>query len=158
MLVTTYTKQSEHISYPIMVHTWISLTNDKMDRPFQNKRILRIFHNEDTRFYGDYNLDIYLSAKNDYTNIEAAVTRVIASRGGWIGATKMSDTTPCAMGRLDQYMLDCGNIPDREFKKMFPRREDGKVIKGLTVRKDGNFLIYGCETTRFYYVICFATS
>ena len=65
-----------------MVHTWVSLINDKMDQPCQNKRILRIFRNEDIRFYGDYNLDIYLSAKKDYANIEAAVSRVIASRGG----------------------------------------------------------------------------
>ena len=141
-----------------MVHTWVSLTNDKIDQLCQNKRILRIFRNECVRFYGDYNLDIYLSAKNDYANIEAAVSRVIDSRGGWIQRTKMSDASPCEMGRLDQYMSDCGYIPDREFKKIFPRREDGKVIKGIKVRKDGNFLIYGCETTRFYYVICFATS
>ena len=121
-----------------MVHTWVSLTNDKIDRLCQNKRILRIFRNEDVRFYGDYNLDIYLSAKNDYANIEAAVSRVIDSRGGWIQRTKMSDASPCEMGRLDQYMSDCGYIPDREFKKMFPHREDCEVIKGIVLRKDGN--------------------
>ena len=141
-----------------MVHTWISLCNDKINHPCQNKRILRIFNNKDIRFYGDYNLDIYLSAKNDYVSIEVVISKVINSQGGWIRSTKMSKTIPCVLGRLDQYMSDCGNIPDREFKKMFPRREDGNVIKGLVVRKDGNFIIYGCETTRFYYVICFATS
>ena len=141
-----------------MVHTWISLCNDKINHPCQNKRILRIFNNKDIRFYGDYNLDIYLSAKNDYVSIEVVISKVINSQGGWIRSTKISKIIPCVLGRLDQYMSDCGNIPDREFKKMFPRREDGNVIKGLIVRKDGNFIIYGCETTRFYYVICFATS
>ena len=141
-----------------MVHTWISLCNDKINHPCQNKRILRIFNNKDIRFYGDYNLDIYLSAKNDYVSIEVVISKVINSQGGWIRSTKISKIIPCVLGRLDQYMSDCGNIPDREFKKMFPHREDGNVIKGLIVRKDGNFIIYGCETTRFYYVICFATS
>ena len=141
-----------------MVHTWVSLTNDKINYVCLNKRILRIFRNEDIRFYGDYNLDVYLGTKNDYVNLEAVVSKVIASGGGWIRHNEMSDARQCVMHRLDQYMSDCGDIPDREFKKMFPRREDGKVIKGIVLRKDGNFLMYACETARFYYVICFATS
>ena len=55
-------------------------------------------------------------------------------------------------------MSYCGIIPDNEFKKMFPRRENYKVNKGIKLRKDGNFIMYACETEKFYYVICFATS
>ena len=55
-------------------------------------------------------------------------------------------------------MSYCGIIPDKELKKMFPRGENYKVKKGITLRRDGNFLMYGCETEKFYYVICFATS
>lgn len=41
---------------------------------------------------------------------------------------------------------------------MIPRRETMNVIKAITVRKDDNFIIHACETEKFYYVICFATS
>ena len=30
--------------------------------------------------------------------------------------------------------------------------------KRIKLRKDGNFIMYACETEKFYYVICFATS
>ena len=65
---------------------------------------------------------------------------------------------PIQLNHLDKYMYDCGIIPDNEFKKMFPRRENYKVNKGIKLRKDGNFIMYACETEKFYYVICFATS
>ena len=73
-----------------MVHTWISLRNDKINSPCQNKRILRIFRNESVRFYGDYNLDIYLGTKHDYTNLEQVISKVINISGGWIRSNKMS--------------------------------------------------------------------
>ena len=140
-----------------MVHTWISLRNDKINSPCQNKRILRIFRNESVRFYGDYNLDIYLGTKHDYINLEQVISKVINISGGWIRSNKMS-IEPIQLNHLDKYMYDCGIIPDNEFKKMFPRRENYKVNKGITLRKDGNFIMYACETEKFYYVICFATS
>ena len=140
-----------------MVHTWISLRNDKINSPCQNKRILRIFRNKSVLFYGDYDLDIYLGTKHDYTNLEQVITKVINISGGWIRSNKMS-ISPIRLNHLDKYMYDCGIIPDNEFKKMFPRRENYKVNKGIKLRKDGNFILYACETENFYYVICFATS
>ena len=141
-----------------MVHTWISLRNDKINSPCQNKRILRIFRNESVRFYGDYNLDIYLGTKHDYTNLEQVISKVINISGGWIKNITLNDIKPNELTHLGSYMSYCGIIPDNEFKKMFPRRENYKVNKGITLRKDGNFIMYACETDKFYYVICFATS
>ena len=141
-----------------MVHTWISLRNDKINSPCQNKRILRIFRNESVRFYGDYNLDIYLGTKHDYTNLEQVISKVINISSGWIKKITLNDIKPNELTHLDSYMYDCGIIPDKELKKMFPRRENYKVTKGITLRKDGNFIMYACETEKFYYVICFATS
>ena len=74
-----------------MVHTWISLRNDKINSPCQNKRILRIFRNESVRFYGDYNLDIYLGTKHDYTNLEQVISKVINISGGWIKNITLND-------------------------------------------------------------------
>ena len=59
-----------------MVHTWISLQNDSINSPCLNKRILRIFRNESVNFYGDYNLDIYIGTKHDYSNIEEVISKV----------------------------------------------------------------------------------
>ena len=141
-----------------MVHTWISLRNDKINSPCQNKRILRIFRNESVRFYGDYDLDIYIGTKHEYTNLEQVISKVITISGGWIRNITLNDIKPNQSTHLGTYMSDCGIIPDNEFKKMFPHRENYKVNKGITLRKDGNFIMYACETENFYYVICFATS
>ena len=141
-----------------MVHTWISLRNDKINSPCQNKRILRIFRNKSVLFYGDYDLDIYLGTKHDYTNLEQVISKVINISGGWIKNITLHDIKPNELTHLDSYMSYCGIIPDKELKKMFPHRENYNVTKGITLRKDGNFIMYACETEKFYYVICFATS
>lgn len=141
-----------------MVHTWISLRNDKLYHPCQNKRILRIFKNKDVRFYGDYDLDIYLGVKNDYDSLEAVISKVISNGDGWIRNIQISNAKLCDTSNLTYYISDCGFMPFKEFKKMWPRREDYKVLRGLELRKDGNFYMYACETERYYYVICFATS
>jgi hypothetical protein len=41
---------------------------DSINSPCLNKRILRI--------YGDYNLDIYIGTKHDYSNIEEVISKV----------------------------------------------------------------------------------
>jgi hypothetical protein len=141
-----------------MVHMWISLRNDRIGSTCQNKRILRIVKHPDVRFYGDYDLDIYLGTKNDYKSLEAVVSTVIDSGYGWIRNCRLERTVPNEKTSLLQYISDCGFMPDKQCMRMFPRREDCKIMKGITLRKDGNFIMYACETTRFYYVICFATS
>jgi hypothetical protein len=144
-----------------MVHRWISLCNDRIDATCQNKRILRIFQNKEVSFYGDYNLVIYLGTKNDYSSLDAFVSKLIISEGGWISEIQMKDAEISKMDRLEQYMALCGWIPHKEFKKMFPRREESnnyEIIKGFKLLDDGNFKKYVCETHRFYYAICFVTS
>ena len=141
-----------------MVHRWISLRNDKINLVSENKRILRIFRNKSVLFYGDYDLDIYVGTKHDYKDLEEVISKVIKKSGGWIRNIRLEDKKPNESSDLGTYMCNCGIIPDKELKKMFPRRENYKVNKGITLRRDGNFMMYGCETEKFYYVICFATS
>lgn len=138
-----------------MVHTWISICNEKINSPCLNNRILRIFKNKHVNMYGDYNLDIYIGTKYDYTNIEQVISKVI--NRGWINI-KISDIEPIQLTHLEQYISYCGDIPYNEFKKIFPRRENYIVTRGFKLRNDGNFFMYACETTKFYYVICFVTS
>lgn len=144
-----------------MVHHWISLRNDKINNSCVNKRILRIFRNNEVRFYGDYEFDIYLGTKNDYDNLESVVKKVIYNGSGWINNNQLHKAKLCYVTDLSHYISHCCLIPVREFKKMFPRRENRNnynIVKALELRNDGNFYMYACETSRFYYVICFATS
>ena len=141
-----------------MVHTWISLCNNKIERPCENKRILRIFKNDDVCFYGDYELNIYLGTKHDYPNLETVVSKVISNSNGWVRYITPDNAKQTESSYLSNYISSCGWMPDNEFQKMWPRREDCRVVKGYELRKDGNFQMFACETSRFYYVICFATS
>mgnify|MGYP003332699244 CR=1 FL=1 len=43
-------------------------------------------------------------------------------------------------------------------KRIFPKRENYKMMRTIKVKDNGNFKFYGCETERFMYVICFYTS
>ncbi len=141
-----------------MVQNWIHLKNNQITKSCQNKRILRIFKNSEVLFYGDYDLDIYIGTKHDYESLESVIYKVISKSDGWINNHNVTEAKLYDNVNLLHYINKCGDIPYKEFTKMFPRKEDYNVIKGLKLRDDGNFLIYGCETTRFYYVICFATS
>ena len=137
---------------------WISLRNDRIGSQCQNKRILRIVKHPEVRFYGDYDLDVYLGTKQDYKNLESVISKVIDSGSGWIRNCRIDTAITNENTHLKKFMSDCGYMPDKQCMRLFPRREDGKVIRGITLRKDGNFIMDACETTRFYYVICFATS
>lgn len=141
-----------------MVHTWISLENNKIAHPCKNKRILRIFKNENVYFYGDYTFDIYLGTKHDYTSLDAVVSKVIENGNGWIRHNDMNKAVSSYISNLSEYISKCGDLPYNEFKKLWPRSENYEVLRGYVFRDDGNFLMYACETCRFYYVICFATS
>ena len=142
-----------------MVHLWISLVNEKFSESVcENKRVLRIFRNNQSWFYGDNELDIYLTAKKDYPDLSHVVERVIAKRGGWIRNLKISNGVPSHESNLSQIISNFGFVSESGIKKMFPRRENGIVTNCVVYRKDGNFFAYSCETERFYYVFCFATS
>ena len=141
-----------------MVHLWISLCNDKIETPCLNKRILRIFRNDDAFFYGDYEFDMYIGTKHDYSSLEDVVSKVITKCGGWIRYMKVEDGKPCEKSHMSSYISQCGSMSDSAFRKMFPWKENYKVVKGVELRNDGNFKMFACETDRYYYVICFATS
>ena len=147
-----------------MVQTWLSLRNDDVRLPCLNKHATRIFQKGCTLsrpkvyFYGDYDLDIFIGTKNDYANLEAVATKIIAQRRGWVRHCRMEDSSLWDIKHLDQVVALCGHVPERELKKMFPRREDCTVLKCFVLRRDGNFFMCACETSRFYYVVCFATS
>ena len=142
-----------------MVHTWISLRNDKINDKSLNTRgpwILR--DNEKAFFYGDYDLDVFLTAKQDYDGLASVVQRVIDRQGGWIRQIKVNDGRPCGETSVAQIMSNFGCISDSALRRMFPRKETGVIKNAVVYRKDGNFLFYACETEKFYIVFCFATS
>lgn len=142
-----------------MVHTWISLRNDKINTKSLNTRgpwILR--DKEKAFFYGDYDLDVFLTAKQDYDSLPSVVQRVIDQQGGWICQVKAADARPSYETSLGQIMSNFGWISDSALHRMFPRKETGVIISALVCRKDGNFIFQACETEKFYIVFCFATS
>lgn len=141
-----------------MVHTWISLINEKLNKPCQNKKILSIFRHDGVYFYGDNTFDLYLATKHDYKSLESVVLKVIENNVAWAFYDELNKAKHSNKKHLADYISDCGNIPQSLFNKVFPHKEDYNVIKGLELRHDGNFIMYACETKRFYYVLCFATS
>ena len=142
-----------------MVHTWISLRNDKMnDKSLNTRGPLITRDREKAFFYGDYDLDVFLTAKKDYGDLESVVRRVIDQRGGWIRQIKATDARPSGETSVAQIMSNFGWISDSALRRMFPRKENGVIKNALVYRKDGNFSFYACETEKFYIVFCFATS
>lgn len=142
-----------------MVQLWISLVNEKFsNKPCQNKRILRIFRNGKNLFYGDNELDIFITPKKDYTGLSSIIDRVKGKCGGWVRNLNASAGVVSTESSLSQIVSQFGNISESGLRKMFPRKENGKVLECMTYKKDGNFYAYGCETERFYYVFLFATS
>lgn len=142
-----------------MVHTWISLRNDKLNDASLNTRGPWILLNrEKAYFYGDYDLDIYLTAKKDYADLASVVQRIVATRGGWINGIKATDARPSGETSLGQIMSNFGWISDSALRRMLPRKEKGVLKNVVVYRKDGNFSFYACETEKFYIVLCFATS
>jgi hypothetical protein len=126
-----------------------------------NPRVLRIFKNEEVYFYGDYELAIYLGIKHDYRNLEDVAKAVIQEGSGWI--RKLTEPERSLTDRsLTSILGECGWVPTKELRKLLPRKgvaEASEVLLRCDVyRNDGNFMMFACETERYYYVICFATS
>lgn len=140
-----------------MVHTWISLRNDKFGLPSIGKNVMRIFQGDDpANFYGDYDLDIYIGTKHDYDSLDVVVSAVISCGNGWIRYIKDKIRTESMY--LASIINEFGNVSDK--RKLFPRKERAYDERHTVdiYRSDGNFKMYACETPRFYYVFCFATS
>ena len=139
-----------------MVHLFVSLQNDKVNHKCMNKRVLRIFKDEYTNFYGDYDFDMFVGTKNDYSCLEFVCEKVISIESGWIKQCKFEkEIIDSSIGLI---VSEFCSLQDQTMKKVFPRKESFKVQKIIQYRNDGNFKMFGCETERFYYVFCFATS
>jgi hypothetical protein len=139
-----------------MVHTWISLRNNKIYKKSLNYKIVNIFKNSDSFFYGDYDLDIYIGVKQDYPNLESVTNKVINKSDGWIG--NCDTIFNYKNYDIQQIISFFGIIDDKSFRKMFPRKEKFNTIKTIELRNDGNFKFISSETDKFFYVFCFATS
>ena len=142
-----------------MVHLWVSLQNDRINRPCLNKRVTRIFLGRDSSFYGDYNLDIYIAGKEDYESLEAVVRKVTDTAGGWIKYCKQRKCVERAP--MKDIIGECGYITHRSLPKLFPRKDGASIWEHVqfdVYRCDGNFKMFAWDTPRFYYVVCFDTS
>ena len=135
-----------------MVHLWISIVNDKLNHICDHKKILKIFNEETTYFYGDYNLDIFMLSKNEWKNadLNKVVERVLDE-----DINTLKDESYTTLGEIVQKF---GQISEKNLKRMFPKKENMNVNKSFTIRNDGNFYTIACETERFYYVFCFVSS
>jgi hypothetical protein len=143
-----------------MVHLWVSLQNERINKPCLNKRVTRIFSERDgSFFYGDNCIDIYIAAKCDYEHLEGVVRKVVSNASGWVRNCRERERVE----RMEMRHIvgECGHISHRSLRKLFPRK-DGDAIWEETqcdvYRNDGNFKMFAWETARFYYVLCFDTS
>jgi hypothetical protein len=143
-----------------MVHSWIRLRNNKIVEKCLNDRIIRILKNKDTYFYGDYDLDVYIGTKHDYSNLQSCVAKVIQIGKGWIKNCLINndEMIGCFGSTIIGVIWQFGSIDEKYSKKILPRRDTGILKKTLVYRNDGNFKMIACETEYFYYVFCFATS
>ncbi len=141
-----------------MVHSFIHLKNNKVYKKCLNYRISRIFKNEHTYFYGDYDFDVYIGTKNDYSCIQDVFKKVIQKESGWIRNCKLEHEIKGNYCSLTNIINEFGYISESQMYKIFPKKETKEVKNSYIYRKDGNFQMIACETERFYYVFCFATS
>jgi len=144
-----------------MVHHWISLINDKINKYCDNTKLLKIFKDENTYFYGDYDLDVFMNAKNEdksINNLESIIDKVISNGNGWIRCAKREIPEESNYVNLSEIINLFGNVSSNCIKKMFPKKENLIIKRSIKVRSDGNFIMIACETEKFYYVFCFATS
>jgi hypothetical protein len=141
-----------------MVQTWISLRNDRIGAPCVNRRVTRIFLRDDVRFYGDYDLDIYLATRNEYPTLEAVVAAVIRRGGGWVSCCPMTPPKEDTVPDVSHCLWEMGRVPETLNRKFFPRKELYDSCRQVDYRNDGNFILRAAESSRFFYVFCWATS
>jgi hypothetical protein len=151
-----------------MVTSWIRIENNQNVFNSLNKRVLRIFLDNETYFYGDYSLDIFLIPKNSIfihdpqiDAIDETIKKFKQKYTGWfrnVNAEAGIEMNNAEYNTLDKLIAKFGNVSSKSIKKMFPKRENRMVVRSKVYRDDGNFQIYGSETEFFYYIMCFATS
>ena len=100
-----------------MVNHWISLRNNKLYKKCLNYKIINIFNNSESFFYGDYDLDIYIGTKNDYPNLDSISYKVIKSSDGWIETCNIEEPQHCYY-TLSEIISFFGWIQYKSFKKI----------------------------------------
>jgi hypothetical protein len=120
--------------------------------------VTRIFQRESVRFYGDYDLDIYLATHNEYTSLERVVAAVTGCGRGWLRGHPLTVINTDTAPDVSHCLSEMGDIPRDLNHKIFPRKELYDVCHFTDYRNDGNFILRAVETSRFYYVFCWATS
>lgn len=134
-----------------MVHTWISLENNRLNHICQHTKVLKIFKNQNNYFYGDYNLDIFLSSKKEYKqDLETFVLKLVPNGERQEYQREYKN--------LYEVIENFGWISTSDIKKMFPRKENMTVYKTITICNNGNYMTLACETERFYYMFYLVTS
>lgn len=141
-----------------MVQHWISLINNRIHQPCINTKVTKIFSQSNSFFYGDYELDVYLASKGEYTTLESVLNRVISKSDGWIYCCHNLPWSFPLYNSFASIIYEFGDIDSRCFKMLFPKKEKNHILGSIQVRKDGNFKLIACESQRYYYVFCFATS
>ena len=144
-----------------MVHTWIRLRNDRVDGPgIGVRRAAGILADSETRFYGDYDFDMYIGTRHDYSGLEAVVAKVIRGGGGWIRNCRVGEERDSydRYSSLSSVLNEFCWLSEKGLRRLLPRKEDRSVVRVIVVRNDGNFKMIAVETQRLYYVFCFATS
>lgn len=115
----------------------------------------------ETCFYGDNQVTIYVGTKHDYADLDA-VAAAVARRNqrNWIARSLDAKVAEDAMS-LAGVISACGSVSPKTLRRLFPWREyaDIETRRACTVyRRDGNFAVFALESSRLYYVVCFATS
>lgn len=152
-----------------MVHTWISVRNDKIvggdaAKSIGARHFRRALMVDGTSFYGDYDLDVYVGTHSDYDSLWAVAAKVIRGGGGWIRYTDMgvaeSAFANAKYSSMENLLGEFGWVSTDACEKLLPRKEKGgeHIVRTHVFRRDGNFKLIAVETRRLYYVFCFATS
>jgi hypothetical protein len=152
-----------------MVHTWISVRNDRIVgddtvKSIGARHFRRALMVDGTSFYGDYDLDMYVGTQSDYDSLWAVAAKVIRDGSGWIRYTNMdvaeSEFANAEYSSMEKLLREFGWVSAAACEKLLPRKEKGgeHIVRTHVFRRDGNFKLIAVETSRLYYVFCFATS
>ena len=125
-----------------------------------SRRVASVLADPESRFYGDYDFDMYIGTRNDYPNLEAVVAKVIRGGGGWVCGCRIEEGRDGTnqYTNLGTILAEFCWLSHKGQQRLLPRKETGMLSRALVLRHDGNFKMIAVETPHLYYVFCFATS
>lgn len=122
------------------------------------KQIKSGIHITKNEYYGEHELEIYISAKTRQFDINSAIQNIINNDiSRFSGYIKSHAIREEHYENLSQVMNLFGKSPDWK-KTLFPKRETMNLIKSYNLVDNGNCTIMYCETDTFHYLFCFLTS